>query len=236
MEENPFEERHIAEQWIATVENEKGTIRDKEINPQLKEWLTAYSPKKVLDIGCGQGICSENVDLSSTAYIGVDPSLFLIERAKQIYNKPNCTFVVGNAYSLPIEDNSVDAAFSITVWFHLENLSKASEELSRVLSDGGRFMIVTADPDSYDLWDTHYSNTSKEGKKVVGSAKVLLNPDDTVHKYARMDRNTFYRHSIDEIMAPLNNNGLKVDEIVKMGILPIHNGRNLFITIVGHKQ
>jgi ubiquinone/menaquinone biosynthesis C-methylase UbiE len=196
----------------------------------------AISQSKVLDIGCGQGICSDNVDFNKTEYIGVDPSIFLIERAKQIYFNPNRTFIVGNAYNLPLEDSSVNATFSITVWFHLENLSKASEELSRTLSNGGRFMIVTADPDSYDIWNTHYSNANRVGKKIVGTAKVLLNPDEAIHAYASMDRNTFYRHSIDEILGPLSSNGLNIDEITKIGLLPVNKGKTLFIKILGHKQ
>lgn len=235
-EENPFESHLGAQEWISTVENERGTIRDKEINPQLAEWIAKTKPSNILDIGCGQGICSDKLGNKNVQYIGIDPSPTLIARAKELYKTKNTEFIVGNAYNLPLEQSYFDTVFSVTVWFHLENLKLASRELNRVLKSKGAFMIITADPDSYDIWETHYLNIKREGKKIVGSAQVLLNPDEKDEKYAVMSKNTFYTHSLEEITSPLKESGLVVDAVDKIGFLPHNKGRNLFIKILGHKK
>ena len=234
-EENPFEDKDIAQEWINTIENEKGTIRDKEINPILAEWIQRIKPQNVLDIGCGQGICANAIGDDSVKYIGVDPSEALIKRANEKYPKDNRSFIVANAYNLPFKNDSIDASFSITVWFHLENLDDASRELARVLKPGGHFMIVTADPDSYDLWETHYDDIKREGNKIIGSSKVLLNPDEPVQKYAVMSKNNFYTHSMEDIISSLTKYGLIIESANKIGFLPIHPGRSLFINIMGLK-
>lgn len=57
----------------------------------------------------------------------------MVDRAKQLYLDKKKEFVIGNVYNLPLEDRSVDAVFSLGVWFHLKDLDKAHKEVGRVL-------------------------------------------------------------------------------------------------------
>jgi hypothetical protein len=57
---------------------------------------------------------------------GVEPSPYLVERAKQLYPQPNRNFILGNAYALPFSDGTFDAAFSVTVWHLLSDLQTAA--------------------------------------------------------------------------------------------------------------
>ena len=132
-------------------------------------------------------------------------------------------------------DGCVDAAFSITVWFHLEHLSKTSEELFRVLKSGGHFIIITADPDAYDIWKTHYDDIQMDGKKFIGKARVLLNPDEPTPIFSEISKNTFYLHTLNDILSSLKTSNLLVENVEKIGYLPIHRGRNLFVCISGKK-
>jgi predicted TPR repeat methyltransferase len=43
----------------------------------------------MLDIGCGQGIYSDKIDLGLRHYPGIDLSPLLIDRAKQLYKSQN---------------------------------------------------------------------------------------------------------------------------------------------------
>ena len=54
-EDNPFEDEKIAKEWIHSVENERGMIREKELLPMLRKWVVNIKPKVVVDIGMGQG-------------------------------------------------------------------------------------------------------------------------------------------------------------------------------------
>src|SRR4051812_22309703 len=86
--------------WIAAVETSTQTARDIDIYPMLNEWIRCASPKTILDIGCGQGICSDKIDLEGRNYAGIEPSPFLLNRATELYSSENRTFLPGNAYDL----------------------------------------------------------------------------------------------------------------------------------------
>lgn len=235
IEENPFTSSKGAREWIYAVENEKGTARDKEVYPKISNWIKEIQPTTVLEVGCGQGICSTKLEDESIKYIGIDPSAVLIDRANELYKNQNRKFIVADAYSLPVLDGSINACFSVSVWFHLENLDLASSEMSRVLKENGHFMIVTPDPDVYDIWKSFYTNTQSDGNRLIGETRILLNPDQENHQYAVLSKNVFYLHSLKQITESLAQNGLTIDSIEKLGILPISNGKNIFICISGHK-
>lgn len=222
-EENPFTDKDVAEQWIKSVEGEKGMIRDNETYPSLYRWFENTSKGTVVDIGSGQGICSSKIE-GYSKYIGVEPSVFLTERAKELYDSPVREFVIGDAYNLPIVGSSCDNALSVNVWFHLQDLDSVSRELFRVLKQNGKFFIHTADSDALDLWKRFYVNPIIDGKKILGEVEVPVN---------NMSVNTFYMHTNNEVCEALEKFGLKVSKITKLGKL--NEDRALFVVIEGEK-
>ncbi len=224
-EENPFESEQVAAEWINSVENEQGMIRDKEIYPLLESWISKIRPQLIVEIGSGQGICSDNIELGQGKYIGVEPSRALVERAHELYEDGERDFVVGNAYELPLPNEIADAGFSVNVWFHLENIGQASKELARVLKADGKFLIITANPSQNDIWESFYFDRRKDGKKIVGKVNVPINP---------MSKNTFYQHTLDEIKEALVKSGLEIDEVRELG--DYGEGEKIFVAISGHKS
>jgi ubiquinone/menaquinone biosynthesis C-methylase UbiE len=146
MDDKTFDQKTAAD-WIEIVESEIGRVRNADIYPLLNTWVNSVAPYEILEIGAGQGICSENIDLNGRNYIGVDPSPFLIERANELYCHPNRRFLRGTVYDLPFSASAFDAAFSIAVWHLLERLQTATSELSRVLKDNGHFLITPQIPE-----------------------------------------------------------------------------------------
>lgn len=223
-EENPFENKKIAQEWINSVENEKDLLRDKAIYPLLSKWVSKNNPKLIVEIGSGQGICSSKINLKKREYIGIEPSEALVKRSKKLYKDKNKKFIVGSAYKLPIETEAADRVFSVNVWFHLKNIRKASMELARILKQNGKFLIVTANPKSYNVWESQYFDYKKDKYKIVGKVKVPVHP---------MSKNIFYLHPSNKIKKNLIDSGLKIDSIKMFGDL----GRGkLFIAIYGHKK
>lgn len=159
------------------------------------------NPKNVLDIGCGQGVCSQVIEASNPHYVGVDPSAFLIKRAQKLYREFADYFILGNAYSLPFDDGSFDAAFSVALWHLLENKSKASRELSRVLKDDGSFFIATANPDYYESWIKTYESSSLDGIKLKGQSTQA---DGSVLT------DILYLHSLKDITTSLKEERLHI--------------------------
>ncbi len=198
-----YSTRDVADSWINWVENiSNDDVRNKEIYPYLCKWIIKYSPKSILEIGSGQGVCSEKVNLNNAQYIGVEPSSHLRGRAIQLY--PDKKFIAGRAEDLPVGAETIDAVFSVFVWFHIKELNQAASELSRVLVSNGRFVIITANPDSYDLWKSWHKNIKIDGKELRGDMERL--PGDIIYLY-----------SLEEIEKSFNDNNLKVAEVLQCG-------------------
>ena len=204
-EENPFEKEEIAKEWIESVEGEKKSFRDKEIYPRLIKWISKVQPKTLVEIGSGQGICSNNLGKYQNEYIGIEPSKTLIKRANELYGcKPNVKFIMGDAYQLPLDDKSSDAIFSINVWFHLKDLIKASQEINRVLKKNGNLFIITANPNAYPIWESLFFEYKIDGKKIEGKFKLPV---------ISLSKSIFYLHSIKKIKNALNDNGILINSI-----------------------
>jgi SAM-dependent methyltransferase len=194
-------DQKTADEWIRTIEDPTADIRKKDIYPLISDWLVDSKAKNVLDIGCGQGVCSAHLGTVQVRYTGIDPSSDLIFRANKLYADPSRNFVNGNAYGIPFGDEYFDSVFSVAVWHLLSDLSKASCEMSRVLKRGGKFLIITADPNQREAWMDRYAESKFDGDAFIGRN---LNPDGT------LTTDTLYLRDLDEIVAHLKAAGLAV--------------------------
>lgn len=199
------------------IEGERGAIREQDLYPKLDRWATGKPFESILDIGCGQGICSQKIDLGLAHYTGVDSSELLIKRASEIYEASNKTFLVADALDLPFEDESFDAVFSVSLIHLVEDIDEVIYEMSRVLKPKGRFFIVTAAPSFYEAWEDSYKEKSLEGKRLIGKR---LTSDGTEVE------DTLYLHEGEEIHSAIEDADLEIEDIE-----PFRN----FIAIRGKK-
>jgi ubiquinone/menaquinone biosynthesis C-methylase UbiE len=222
----PLYGKKLSQEWAEWVEkSDPDGTREAEIFPFVEKWLTENNPKIILDIGCGQGIISKLIP-GNSHYIGVDSSKNLIKRAKKLYDQENKAFKVGNLYSLPIEDKSVDSAISIWVWSHLDNLNKAAKETARVLKPNGKYLIISANPETYDLRKTFY-------KKYIEKDSVLIGDFDLGDGKVLTD-STLYLHSLENIKNALINAGLTISHESRMG-QDIESPKGLYVVFSGTK-
>jgi 23S rRNA (guanine745-N1)-methyltransferase len=88
----------------------------------------------LLDLGCGTGFYTRNLfKQKNLNKIGIDISKIGI--AKASVKDKDSTYIVGSAFNLPIEDNSIDLLINIFAPIHLV-------ELKRVIKPGGYFVKV----------------------------------------------------------------------------------------------
>ncbi len=203
MNDHTFDEQ-TARGWIRGIEHGNSQVREQDIYPRLRAWLERAAPERILEIGCGQGVCSDKIDLSGRVYIGVDPSPVLIDRARELYTTAGREFAVGNAYELPFSEKQFDAVFSVMVWHLLSDLPKAAFELCRVLKPGGHFLIVTANPGARADWEAIYFNQKIDGRRFEGNLVL----DGKI-----FDHDVLYFHTQLEIESALNRAGLQVDTV-----------------------
>ncbi|HXH74719.1 MAG TPA: class I SAM-dependent methyltransferase [Bacteriovoracaceae bacterium] len=178
-----------AQDWINIIEGDSSGFRDTDIYPRLKEWVNRISPESILEVGSGQGICSDKIELSGRSYTGLEVSPLLVARAKTLYHASNRNFVLGNAYNMPFSDNVYDAVFSVSVLHLIEDLKKFMDEMARVLKDQGSFYIMTANPKAYSLWTDSYTDKSLEGTRFEGKMQMegLTVSEDTLYLHPYND-------------------------------------------------
>lgn len=221
-----YDDKRISDDWIKTVESEKGRVRELDIYPALKTWSKNILQGDILEIGCGQGICSEKIDLENKNYIGIDSSQLLLKRARELYRDNHRSFVSGSAYDLPFSENSFEGAFSVVVWHLLSDLRRAASEINRVLKVGGYFLIVTSNPDAYPEWTARYMNKRFDGQRFEGD--YCLDDGSLVHE-------VLYLHTLDELKASLEESGLSINKIETFRKSKAPNWPNLFLSVEGCK-
>ncbi len=144
----------------------------------VREKLAAQPGERILDVGCGPGFyCLELAESVGErgAIVGVDssePMLSLAERRCE--GLAQVSFKEGDALSLPVEDESFDAAFSIQVLEYVPDAAAALREIFRTIKPGGRTLIWDIDWDTLSMhsadrgrwervdaaWDTHAAHQS----------------------------------------------------------------------------
>jgi ubiquinone/menaquinone biosynthesis C-methylase UbiE len=204
MDDQNFEDSKTALEWIQRIESDNAKLRERDLYPRLRDWIRHVSPQEILDVGAGQGICSDHLELGHRKYTGLEPSLCLLDRAKELYPQENRKFVLGNIYQMPFSDGLFDAVFSVSVWHLLSDLKQGSAEVSRVLKGSGHFLIITANPEAYSLWTSQYTQFVLAGRrldgKVVEDGKVI-------------SQDTLYLHTLEEISKALELAGLKTTKV-----------------------
>ena len=110
--------------------------------------------KTVLDYGCGAGENSVLIASHGGHAVGIDISpelLELAERRMSLHSYDLFEFKEGSAHELPLEDESVDVVFGMAILHHLD-LSLSSNEVFRVLKNGGRAIFLEPVRDSRLIW------------------------------------------------------------------------------------
>jgi SAM-dependent methyltransferase len=224
MDDKTFNDQKTALDWIQLIEGERAKIRETDVHPRVREFINSVSPLEILDIGCGQGICSDKIGLNGQNYTGVEPSQIMIDRANELYPQENRKFVLGDIYKLPFSDDVFDVAFSVSVWHLLGDLKKAATELSRVLKDDGQFLIITANPEGYSVWTSLYTDSKQEGRRFEGKT---LNKDNTE------SLDVLYLHTFDELVNSLQSVNLKILETETFRTNA--NGQQQYLLVRGQK-
>ena len=95
------------------------------------------------DLGCGAGHITDALAPCVARVIAVDESGPMLDVARQrLAAHGNVELRVGTIESLPIDDNTLDAAVLFLVAHFITDPSRVMSEIRRVLKPGGRLLIV----------------------------------------------------------------------------------------------
>lgn len=138
-----------SESWVDFVRGGKDYYREYMNGPALIRMMGDVRGKQVLDIGCGEGYFSRVFADMGAKVTGVDFSETLIEAAlEEELRKPlGVKYLISNAADLiELQSSSFDIAFCFMSLMDIQDYEAAIAEASRVLKEGGRFVIVIPHP------------------------------------------------------------------------------------------
>jgi len=147
-----------------------------EVVKDLNNFYKLKNGSKILDIGCGKGFMLFDFMKLNPNFVleGIDISDYAITNAVPEVKK---FLKVGDAKSLPYEDNSFDLVISINTTHNLEinQCKKALSEMERV-SRKDKYLIVDA-----------YSNEIEKDRIFAWNltAKTILSTDDWINLFEK---------------------------------------------------
>jgi SAM-dependent methyltransferase len=110
----------------------------------INEFLSDRKPRKILEVGCGDGAMLRLLVAQGIDARGVDASSSGIERCKTTGLNAQCLDV--SVDGLPFADDEFDAVLCLETLEHLMNPYYALQEVRRVLIPGGRFLCSVPNP------------------------------------------------------------------------------------------
>lgn len=134
--------------------------------------------ERVLDVGAGTGVSTEELALSGAYAVGADLSLGMLRAGKR--RRPRVPLLAGDALRLPFPDGAFDA---VTISFALRNVSDtdaALRELARVTRPGGRLVVCEFSTPVNPAFRTLYLSYLMRSLPTVARA-VSSNPDAYVY-------------------------------------------------------
>lgn len=118
---------------------------------QISDYLPAGSVRKIIDVGAGTGIWAHALAkwFSATVY-AVEPEDGMREHAMATRPHADIHYVKGTAGSLPLDDNTADAAWMSTVIHQFPDVNETAQELRRVLKPEAPVLIRSSFPGRQD--------------------------------------------------------------------------------------
>jgi ubiquinone/menaquinone biosynthesis C-methylase UbiE len=139
-------------------------FRSPKSNRLLVELLDLSPADRTLDVGCGPGagvrLAAEIV--TSGEAVGVDRADAMVEIArKRSTDYQNVRYEVAPAASLPFDGGSFTVVWTVHSLHHWEDVPAGLAEMRRVLSEGGRGVVLEQDGKKHGLDEAGVARVSK---------------------------------------------------------------------------
>jgi len=140
------ERRTTSQAFFSSSAGQWDRLRDELFGDQFHlAALAAFAGAEwtVGDLGCGTGQVTASLAPFVAQVIAVDGSPAMLQAAKKrLHGVDNVELRRGDLESLPIDDARLDAATLMLVLHHVPEPEQALAELARVVTPGGRVLIV----------------------------------------------------------------------------------------------
>ncbi|WP_308121210.1 demethylmenaquinone methyltransferase [Paractinoplanes bogorensis] len=134
--------------------------------------------ERVLDVGAGTGVSTDELGRSGAFAVGADLSTGMLRAGRRV--RPQVPLVAGDALKLPFADETFDA---VTISFAIRNVvdvEGALRELARVTRPGGRLVICEFSSPTNKAFHTVYMQYLMRSLPEV-ARRVSSNPEAYVY-------------------------------------------------------
>lgn len=147
----------------------------------IAEFLRRAGAKKILDIGCGDGLAYTHIKQKyGCDYYGTDFSDTAIEKAKATH--PDAHYALADCYAQPFDDASFDAVLCQEVFEHIDEPQRLAKEMMRLARPGGTIIVSTPFEDFLNTCEEHvWSYTRQDIRDLFNGCKVQFLESDTIY-------------------------------------------------------
>jgi SAM-dependent methyltransferase len=131
--------------------NETSLINGYYTRPAVLDLAGDVAGRRVLDAGCGSGPLSASLRDRGAIVTGFDASSEMLELARQRLGSDADLRLADLGSPLPFPDGAFDDVIACLVLHYLEDWTAPLAELRRVLTPGGRLIVVVDHPYAVDL-------------------------------------------------------------------------------------
>ncbi|MGS0528363.1 class I SAM-dependent methyltransferase [Zobellia nedashkovskayae] len=163
----------VAHSWNAQLYNDKHAFVY-DYGKSLIELLAPKSTERILDLGCGSGELTFQIDKLAKSTVGFDKSSEMIAKAN--YNFPSVEFKVVDASDFEVEE-SFDAIFSNAALHWVVEYKKAISNMYAALNKGGRIVVEFGGKDNIKTISDELRNSlSKRGLEKQARTEIWYFP------------------------------------------------------------
>jgi SAM-dependent methyltransferase len=126
--------------WISDMGEHGDFGRRYLLDPVMLSRAVAGAPRKVLDVGCGEGRFCRMLKKEGADVVGIDPTPALIGAARA--RDHTGRYVQATAESLPFRDGVFDRVVSYLSLIDIPDFQTAIRQMGRVLRPGGSLLVA----------------------------------------------------------------------------------------------
>jgi ubiquinone/menaquinone biosynthesis C-methylase UbiE len=142
--------------YFDSVSDQWDTIRQTFFSDSIREKLCEAAQVKegstAVDIGAGTGFVTQELLNRKLRVIAIDQSKEMLNVLEQKFGSSGAiTCIQADAYTLPLESESVDYVMANMFLHHIEKPGQAILEMTRILKPGGKLVIADLDRHDYEF-------------------------------------------------------------------------------------